>query len=322
MPKSNLSANGYILLTGNGNPKLAHDIAKILKKPIYNPISYFSDGEIRVKVEPNMRRRHVYIIQPTAPPVNDRLMELVLMIDAVKRSSASEIIAVVPYFGYARQDRKEQSRVPISAAAVANMIEHRGADRILTIDLHAEQIAGFVRCSWDNLYGSYTLIPAIKAKKLQNIVVASPDKNGVARATAYANRLGATNIAIVYKERDLHVNDVSEALAFVGNVKGKNVLLVDDMISAGGTIINAANFLKANGAKTVYAVVTHGLFTGDALAKISTSSIDEIIVTDSVMHRKEVIDNPKITIVSVAPLLAEAMRRFQFGESVSSLFIK
>lgn len=311
------NSNDYIILTGRANPKLAHAVGKILKHEVSEPISIFSDGETRVAIEKNMRRRHVFIIQPTAPPVNDHIMELVLLADAARRGSASEIIAVIPYFGYSRQDRKEKSRVPISASVVGSILEHAGINRILTIDIHSEQQEGFIQGPWDNVYASYSVLPAIKAKKLKNLVVASPDKGGVIRATGYARLLGAEGIAIVYKERDVAVNDVSSALAMIGDVKGKDALLVDDIISTGGTLFNAANYLATQGARSVYASVTHGLFTGSALEQLNKSSIKEVIITDTIAHRAEVLQNPKITLVSVAALLAEAIKRIQSGESIS-----
>lgn len=307
----------YILLTGRSNKKLAHAIAKILQKEVFEPISIFSDGEIRVRIEPNMRRRHVFIIQTTSVPVNDYIMELVLMIDAAKRASASEVIAVVPYYGYSRQDRKEMARVPISSSVVANIIHNAGADRILTIDIHSEQQEGFVHCPWDNVYGSYSLLPAIQAKNLTNLVIASPDKGGVTRATGYAKLLGADGIAIVYKQRDVTLNNRSEALEMIGQVEGKDILIVDDMIDTGGTIVNAANFLKQKGAKRILVAATHGLFSGSALEKIEKSEIDEIIVTDTVDMPEAILKNPKITVASVAPLLAAAIERIQTGESIS-----
>lgn len=317
--------NDYILLAGRSNPTLAKEIAKILKKDVHEPVSVFSDGEVRVKIEPNLRRRHVYVIQPTCPPnVNDYIMELVLMIDAARRASASEIIAIVPYFGYGRQDRKEMPRVPISSSVVAGIIEKAGADRIVTIDIHSEQQEGFIHAPWDNLYASYSLIPAIRAKKLKDIVVASPDKGGVLRATGYAKLLAASGIAIVYKERDINVNDaLSQSQTLIGDVKGKDVLLVDDLISTGGTIINAANYIKKVGAKSVRAAVTHGLFTGPALKKIEDSSIEEFITTNTITLPSEVLKHPKVTVVSIAPLLAEAIRRIESGESLSNaLFLR
>jgi len=312
----------FVLLTGTANEPLAMEIAKLLKSPINNPVSVFADGEIRIKIAPNLRRRHVFIIQPTCAPVNDHIVELLLMIDAAKRASSSEVIVIMPYFGYSRQDRKEMPRVPISSAVIASMIAHVGADRILTLDIHSEQEEGFIQQPWDNVYASYALAPAIKKKKLENLVVVSPDKGGVSRATFYQGLLGASELAIVYKERDLSVNNKSDALAMVGNVKGKNVLLVDDMIDAGGTIVHAADYLKEKGAKRIFACATHGLFSGDALTKIAKSALEKVIVTDSVKHRTEVVKNPKIEIVSVAPLLAEAIKRIETGDSISSLILR
>ncbi len=307
-----------ILLTGRSNPTLAKDIARLLHKEVFEPVSSFSDGEIRVRIPENLRRRHVFIIQPTSVPVNDNLMELILMIDAAKRSSAEEIIVVLSYYGYSRQDRKEMPRVPISSSAIAGMIVNAGASRIVTVDIHSEQQQGFVKIPWDNLYGSYSLIPEIKSQKLKELVIAAPDKGGMTRATGYAKRLpNSSGIALVYKERDIAVNNKTEALAFIGDVREKDVLLVDDIIDTAGTIVSAANYLKGQGARSVRAAATHGLFSGQSLEKITKSYIDEIIVTDTIQHRKEVIKNKKITIVTVAPLLAEAIRRIETGESIS-----
>jgi ribose-phosphate pyrophosphokinase len=263
----------------------------------------------------------VFIIQPTATPVNDNIMELIFMIDAAKRASAREVIAVIPHFGYSRQDRKEMARVPISAAVVASIIEHAGADHILTVDIHAEQSAGFIQKPWDNVYASYSLLPAIQSLHLKKIVVASPDKGGMLRATGYARLLNADGLAIVYKERDVMVNNKSETVEMIGDVAGRDVLLVDDMIDTAGTIVNAANFLKEKGANSVRAACTHGLFSGAALQKISDSVIEEVIVTDTTAHRDEVLKNPKIKVVTVAPLLAESIRRIRTGESISDLIL-
>lgn len=312
-----MEKNGFVLVTGRSNPDLAKKIAKYLKKTLFEPVSVFADGEIRVKIPPNLRRRHVFIIQPTCPPVNDHLMELIFMIDAAKRSSAREVTVVVPYFGYSRQDRKEMPHVPISASVVSTMIMSAGADRVLTVDIHSEQQQGFIKGPWDNLYGSYSLVPAVKKKKLKDLVVASPDKGGMTRALGYARRLEAEGIAVVYKERDVNVNNKSQALEMIGKVEGKNVILVDDMIDTGGTIVNAARFIKQKGAKSIRVLTTHGLFSGDALEKLSKSEIDEIIITDTINHSPEVRKNKKITIVSVAPLLGEAIKRIETGESIS-----
>ncbi len=308
--------NSFVLLAGRSNPQLAQQIATLLQKELCEPISIFSDGEVRIKGIPTIRNKHVFIIQPTAPPVNDHLMELIFLLDASKRASAEEITAIIPYFGYSRQDRKEMARVPISASIVAKMIEHAGADRILTLDIHSEQQEGFVRIPWDNLYGSFSLIPALQQMNLTDLVIASPDKGGVPRATGYARLLQAQDIAIVYKERDIAVNNSSKALGMIGNVRGKNVLLVDDMIDTAGTIVNAANYLKDKGAKSVRAAVTHGIFSGHAIQKINASEIEEIITTDSIFQQDEIVNNPKITIVSVAPLLAKAIKRISIGESL------
>ena len=316
MPNGNYLTD-FVLLSGRSNPKLAKDIGKILKKEVDEPISVFSDGEIRVKITPNLRRRHVCIIQSTSYPVNDNLMELLLMIDAAKRASASEIIAVIPYFGYSRQDRKEMSRVPISASLVAGLIDHAGADRILTVDMHSEQAEGFVRKPWDNVYGSYTLIPELKKRSTRNLIIASPDKGAMNRATGYARLLHAEGISLVYKERDININNKSETLDMIGNVNGKDVLLVDDMVDTAGTMVNAANYLKKRGAKTLRAAITHGLFSGPAMERISKSAIEEVIVTDTVNLSENVRKNPKITVVSVAPLLAGAISRIQSGKSIS-----
>lgn len=308
----------YILLAGRANPKLARSVAKLLKHEICEPVSIFADGEIRIKGIPNLRRRHVFIIQPTSSPVNDHIMELLLMIDAAKRASAREIIAIIPYFGYSRQDRKEMPRVPISASVVAKAIEHAGADRMLAIDIHSEQAEGFVKIPWDNLYGSFTLLPTIKKRyKADHLVVASPDKGGMTRATAYARRLGAKGLAIVYKERDVNMNNQSKTLGMIGDVKGKDVLLVDDMIDTAGTIVNAANYVKSQGAKSVRAAATHGLFSGDAMVRINSSAIEEVIVTDSTTIPDAIIKHPKISVVSIAPLLAAAIQRIRSGDSLS-----
>lgn len=311
------SPRDFIILTGTANPKLAHAIGKILKKQVHEPISTFADGETRIRIPVNLRRRQVVIIQSTSPSVNTHIMELVFMIDAAKRASASEVITIIPYFGYSRQDRKEMPRVPIGASVIARLIQHVGSSYIFTIDIHSEQQEGFVNCPWDNVYGSYSIIPAIKKKKLKNIVIASPDKGGVNRATGYARLLKADGLAIVYKERDVSLSNVSETLTMIGDVKGKNVILVDDMIDTGGTIVAAANLLKQKGAVSVRAVATHGLFSKDAIQKIQASAIEEIIITDTIAQREEILKNKKITIITVAPLVAAAIERIRSGESIS-----
>ncbi len=312
MPKED-----FVLLTGTANIKLVKKVALILKKPLYESVSQFADGEKRVVIKENLRRKQVFIIQPTCPPVDSNIMELLLLIDATRRASASEITVVIPYFGYARQDRKEKPRVPISAALVADLIEHAGADRIVTIDIHSQTEQGFIKGPWDNLFASYSLLPILKKKFVRNLVVASPDKNGVAMANFYAQKLHASGLAIVYKERDLNAENISKALGIIGDVRDKDVLLVDDMIDAAGTITNAANLIKEKGARSVKAAVTHGLFSPPALERIEQSALDEIYVTDSVNLKDEVLKNKKIKVVSVADLLAKAIKCIYTGQSIS-----
>lgn len=317
MPRRNSKQDNFVLLTGRSNPVLAHKIAKLLKRELFEPVTIFADGEIRIKVPENVRRRHVFIIQPTCPPVNDSLMELIFMVDAAKRSSADEITAIIPYFGYSRQDRKEMPRVPISASVVAGILENAGVDRIVTLDIHSEQQQGFIRVPWDNLYGSFSFVPELKKRKLKDLVIAAPDKGGMTRATGYAKLLGAENIALVYKDRDIAVNNKSNTLAMIGDVAGKNVLMVDDMIDTGGTVVHAADYIKKSGAKKVIVCATHGLFSGDAPEKFKTESIDEVIVTDSVPLRPEMKKDKKVTVISVAKLLGAAIDRIETGESLS-----
>lgn len=315
--KTQQNGENYVLLTGNSNPALSAKIAKYLQKNLYNPISIFSDGEVRVKVPENVRRRHVFIIQPTCPPVNNSIMELIFMIDAAQRSSASEITAIIPYYGYSRQDRKEMPRVPISSSVIANILENAGVNRIVTLDIHSEQQQGFIKAPWDNLYGSYALIPELKKRKLKNVVIAAPDKGGMTRATGYARLLGADDIALVYKERDIAVNNESDASAMIGNVEGRDVLMVDDMIDTGGTVVHAAKYLKKHGARKVIICATHGLFSGAAPEKFMDPAVDEVVITDSVPLRPEMQKNKKVSVVSVAPLLSEAIKRIETGESIS-----
>jgi ribose-phosphate pyrophosphokinase len=311
------SKEDYILLTGRSNSKLAKDVAQILGQDLHEPISIFSNGEIRVRIPISMRNRRVFIIQPTVPDVNDSIMELILMIDAAKRSSATEICAIIPSFAYSRQDRKEMPRVPISSSIVASMIVNAGATQILTIDIHSQQQQGFVNIPWDNLFGSYALVPLIRERNIENLVVASPDKGGMVRATGYARLLGAEGVALVYKDRDIEVNNKSEVLHMIGRIKDKNVLLVDDMIDTGGTIVNAATFIKEQGAKSVRIATTHGIFSGDAPEKFKNPAIEEIFTTDTIRLRPEMLENKKLSVASTAPLIAGAIERFLTGESIS-----
>lgn len=315
------TSNGFVLLTGTANLKLAKDIAKILGKNADETITTFSDGEKRIIIPENLRKRDVFIIQPTCPPVNTNIIELFLIIDAARRSSASEISAIIPYFGYSRQDRKDRPRVPISASLIARLIEFAGADRILTIDIHSEQEPGFVECPWDNLYASYSFLPELKKHFGKNSVMASPDKGGVPKATFYGDLLGADGLAIVFKERDIMKCNHTQALDMIGDVKNRDVLIVDDMIDTAGTICDAAKFIKDRGAKSVSVAATHGIFSGPALERINNSAIEQIFVADTVPLKKEVAQNPKIKIISVAPLLAEAIKCIYNGDSLSEELI-
>jgi ribose-phosphate pyrophosphokinase len=311
----------FVLLTGNANHPLAQKVAEILKTEAHNPVSKFADGESRVKVPVNMRQRCVFIIQSTCPPdVDSYLIELLLMIDAARRASAQRIIAVIPYMGYSRQDRKEGPRVPVSAALMMRLIESTGVNAICTVDIHSDQQQGFTHAPLDNLYGSYSLIPHLRKLATKNLVVASPDKSGVARATTYASFLDADGVAFVYKERDVTVHDNAsntQAVELIGNVENKNVLLLDDMIDTAGTLTNAAELILKKGAKKIYAAATHGLFSGPAIQRITDSVIEKVFVTDTIPQEERLGKHPKIEVVSVAPLLAEAIQRIYNGESLS-----
>jgi ribose-phosphate pyrophosphokinase len=313
--------NGMVLITGTSVPKLAGDISKILKEKVYFPVSVFANGEIMVKIPVPVRNKHVIIIQSTSPPVNDHIMELLLMIDAARRASAGEITSLIPHYGYSRQDRKDSPRVPISSALIADLIEHAGADRIITLDIHSEQQQGFIKHPWDNLYASHALIPVLKKLKLKHVVIASPDKGGMTRASAYATRLNAEGVAIVYKERDTNVKNISTALDMIGDVKGRDVILVDDIIDTAGTMVNAAILMKKRGANRIILAATHGLFSPPALKYIDSEVIEQVIVTDTITPRKDVSDHLKIKICSVAPLLAEVIKRTHNGGSLNQELI-
>lgn len=315
------TSNGFVLLTGTANLKLAKDVAAILGKNVDETVTTFSDGEKRIIIPENLRKRDVFIIQPTCPPVDANIMELLLIIDAAKRSSASEVTAVIPYFGYSRQDRKDRPRVPISASLVARLIEFSGANRILTVDIHSEQEPGFVEIPWDNLYSSYSFLPELKKIFGSNLVVASPDKGGVPKATFYADLLDADGVAIVFKERDVMKKNESHALDMIGNVKGKDVLIVDDMIDTAGTICDAAKLISGRGAKSVSVAATHGIFSGSAPEMIEKSPLDKIFITDTVPMSKEMLENPKLVVISAAKLLAEAINCIYNGDPISEKLI-
>lgn len=307
------------LISGNSNIPLTQEIARYLDtSPIKANVKRFADNEVFVEILENMRGEDVFVIQPTSYPANDHIMELLVMIDALKRSSAKRITAVLPYYGYARQDRKAGPRTPISAKLVANILTTAGANRVLTLDLHAGQIQGFFDIPLDNLFAEPVFTKDIK-KTLPNndIVVVSPDVGGVVRARAYAKRIDAS-LAIIDKRREKA--GISEVMNIIGEIKGKDCIIVDDIVDSAGTLCNAAEALVGNGAASVYAYITHGVLSGKALERIAGSSLTKLVITDSICPTEQVLKTPKIKIVSIAPLLAEAIRRISEETSVSSLF--
>jgi ribose-phosphate pyrophosphokinase len=306
---------GYMIFSGTANPELSNEIVKYLDVPLCKAtINRFSDGEINVQIAESVRGKDVFIIQPTCAPANDNLMELLVMTDALKRSSAKSITAVTPYYGYARQDRKAAPRVPISAKLVANLFETAGITRMVTVDLHASQIQGFFDIPVDNLYGAILFVDYIKSKKFKNPVIASPDIGGVARARYFASRLGLDMI-IVDKRRERA--NVAEVMNIIGDVDGKDVILIDDMIDTAGTMVKAAEVLKARGAVSVMACCTHPVLSGPAFDRIENSALDELIVTNTIPMKQS---SKKIKMLSTAPLLGEVIRRVHSNESVNSLF--
>ncbi len=306
------------VLGGNSNPVLLAEICEALKiKQTEVFVGRFSEGEIRVHIRENIRGKDVFIVQPTCPPVNDNIMELLIMIDAARRASADRITVVLPYYGYARQDRKDQPRVPITAKLVANLIVAAGANRVLTMDLHANQIQGFFDIPVDHLYAINVLSEYFKEKQLKDVVVVSPDVGGIKMARAYAKRLSAP-LAIVDKRR--MSAEKTEVMHILGDVKDKNVIMVDDMIATAGSLIEAASALRQFGAKGIYAAASHGVLSGPAKERIANcKEILEVVITNSI-PLKDGADNPKIKQLSIAPLLAEAIARTHNEESISSLF--
>ncbi len=306
------------IFAGNSNPELAKKLCGKLKMKLGKVnVERFSDGETRVVIEENVRNEDVYIVQSTCAPANEHLMELLIMIDAFRRSSAHKISAVIPYFGYARQDRKDQPRVPITAKLVADLITVAGADRVITMDLHADQIQGFFNIPLDNLYGSLVYLDVLKKKRLKNVVVVSTDVGGIKIARATAKKLGA-DLAICDKRRS--GLDKAEVMHLIGDVKGKDVIMPDDLISTGTSLVQAASALKKEGALKIFAACTHPVFSGGAVERLDASPIDELIVTDSIPLSARAKKSRKIEQVSVAPLLAEVIRRIEKSESISSLF--
>jgi ribose-phosphate pyrophosphokinase len=307
------------LFSGNANRPLAEEIAKTLQLPLGDAdVSRFSDGEVYVQINENVRGQDVFVIQPTCPPVNDHLMELLVMIDAFKRASARRITAVLPYYGYGRQDRKVQPRVPITAKLVADLLTAAGAQRLLAVDLHAGQIQGFFNIPVDHLFAAPPVIIDHLAKKdLSDPVLVSPDAGGVERARALAKRLKA-GLAIIDKRRD--GNNVAQFMHLIGDVRGRDAVIVDDMIDTAGTMIQAVDALRREGAKRVLACAVHGVLSGPAIARIKESILEEVIITNTVPLTPER-QLAKIRVLSVAPLLAEAIRRIHDEESVSTLFV-
>jgi ribose-phosphate pyrophosphokinase len=308
------------ILAGNGNPDLAQAIADYLDMKLTSAsVRRFADEEIFVEVHENVRGEDVFVVQPTAAPANDNLMELLICIDALRRASARRITAVVPYFGYARQDRKPGPRTPISAKLVANLITKAGADRVLSVDLHAGQIQGFFDIPTDNLYAAPVMAADIEARLgKQDLVVVSPDVGGVVRARALAKRLGNAPLAIVDKRRERAGE--SEVMNIIGDVSGKMCVLVDDIVDSAGTLCNAAAALLAAGATGATAYVSHGVLSGGAVARVDGSALTELVITDSIAAVAAVRSAQKIRRITIAPLLAEAMRRTSEESSVSSLF--
>jgi ribose-phosphate pyrophosphokinase len=307
-----------MIFSGNANPALAQEICAYLGVKLGEAtVSSFSDGEIRVKIEENVRGADVFVVQSSCEPVNDSLMELLIMIDALKRSSANRITAVIPYFGYARQDRKDQPRVPISAKLVADLISTAGTDRVLTMDLHAGQIQGFFNVPVDHLYALPVLLDYITKKKISDLVIVSPDAGGVERARAFAKRLQAS-LAIIDKRRE--GPNQTQIMNIIGDIRGKSTLLLDDMIDTAGTIVQGAQACADKGAREVWTACTHAVLSGPALERLQNSCLTQVITTNTIPLRGKEKACPKIHQLSVAPLLGEAIRRIHEDESVSSLF--
>ncbi len=308
-----------VVFTGNANPALAQEIVSHLGIELGKAsVGRFSDGETTVEIQQNVRGREVFVVQSTCAPTNDNLMELLVMVDALKRASAQRITAVIPYFGYARQDRRPRStRVPISARVVADLLETVGVERVLTMDLHADQIQGFFSIPVDNIYASPVLLSDVQSKRYEDLVVVSPDVGGVVRARALAKQLGC-DLAIIDKRRPKA--NVSEVMHIIGEIDNRNCVIMDDMIDTAGTLVKAAEVLKERGAKSVYAYCTHAVFSGPAIERIKASQLDEVVITNTIPLRDEAKSTDKIRQLSTAFLFAETIRRITDGDSVTSLF--
>ena len=310
----------FLVFTGNANPSLAEEIVKSLGTALGDvQVGRFSDGEVTVEIKQNVRARDVFIVQPTCAPTNENVMELLIMVDALKRASAERITAVIPYFGYARQDRRPRStRVPISAKVVANLLQTVGVHRVLTMDLHADQIQGFFDIPVDNIYASPVLLGDLSQETYEDLIVVSPDAGGVVRARALAKQLGC-DLAIIDKRRPKA--NVSEVMNIIGDIEGRNCVVMDDMIDTAGTLVKAAEVLKERGAKNVYAYCTHPVFSGPAIERIAQgTALDEVVVTNTIPLSPQAQQCKRIRQLSVAPLIAETITRIAHGESVMSMF--
>ena len=308
--------SGYKLISGTANPEFAQKVADSLGQKLANiEVNKFSDGEINVIIPESVRGEDVFIIQPTCVPTNDNLMELLIIVDALKRSSAGTINAVIPYFGYARQDKKAAPRVPITAKLVADMLQVAGVQRVITLDLHAAQIQGFFDIPVDHLTGSTLFVEYIKSKNLKNPIIASPDVGGVARARTYAESLGY-DLVIVDKKREKA--NVSEVMNIIGDVDGRDVIILDDMVDTAGTLTKAADVLKSKGATSVMACCTHGVLSGPAFDRISASALNELVITDTIPLSQE---HDKVTVLTASEITARTIKRIYTKESIQSIFI-
>ena len=314
-----MASGSLMVFTGNANPKLAADVVRRLGKSLGSAtVGRFSDGEVNVELLENVRGKDVFVLQPTCVPTNDNIMELLIMVDALKRASAGRITAAIPYFGYARQDRRPRSaRVPITAKVVANMLQAAGVQRVLTVDLHADQIQGFFDIPVDNIYAAPVLLADLEKQKYEDLMVVSPDVGGVVRARAFAKRLEC-DLAIIDKRRPKA--NVSEVMNIIGEVQGRTCVIMDDIVDTAGTLCKAAQALKENGAKRVMAYCTHAVLSGPAISRLNESDLDELVVTDTIPLSDEARACKRIRTVSIGELLADTILRISNEESVSSLF--
>ncbi|WP_216796393.1 ribose-phosphate pyrophosphokinase [Candidatus Vallotia tarda] len=314
-----MNSDGLMVFTGNANPSLAQEVVKILGILLGKAmVSRFSDGEIQVEIQENVRGKDVFVLQSTCAPTNDNLMELMIMVDALKRASAGRITAAIPYFGYARQDRRPRSaRVAISAKVIANMLEIAGVERIITMDLHADQIQGFFDIPVDNIYATPMLLGDLRKQAYNDLLVVSPDVGGVVRARALAKQLD-TDLAIIDKRRPKA--NISKVMNIIGEVEGRTCVIMDDMVDTAGTLCKAAKVLKERGTKKVFAYATHPVLSGNAIQRIAESELDELVVTDTIPLSRHAFQCPRIRTLSCAALLAETFSRIRRGESVISLF--